>query len=60
MVRREAFDFVVRTAGPGGHLVGSRFTVADLAPQAELHRTSVPRSFFSTLTALAHVGITPA
>ena len=28
---REALDFVAKHAGPGGHLVGDRFSVADLA-----------------------------
>jgi glutathione S-transferase len=31
VVTREAFDYVVRHAGPSGNLVGETFTVADLA-----------------------------
>jgi glutathione S-transferase len=33
---REGFDFVAKHAGPSGHLVGDRFSVADLAAAALL------------------------
>jgi glutathione S-transferase len=39
---REALDFVVRSAGPEGYLVGDRFSVADLTAASLLMLTTFP------------------
>ena len=39
---REALDFVVRSAGPEGYLVGNRFSVADLTAASLLMLTTFP------------------